>query len=92
MPTGTNEDLIRLLESIVYGNEDSLTTLYHLTKKTTFSLILRILHNQAEAEEVLIDVYTQVWEQDLALPGQSWYPYGVADNIAQSRPGPAACR
>jgi RNA polymerase sigma-70 factor (ECF subfamily) len=63
LPLATTEDLIMLLDSITGGNEDSLDTFYQSTKKTTFGLILRILQNQAKAEEVLIDVYIQIWQQ-----------------------------
>jgi hypothetical protein len=36
LPLAMTEDLIRLLDSITGGNEDSLDTLYQFTKKTYF--------------------------------------------------------
>jgi RNA polymerase sigma-70 factor, ECF subfamily len=92
LPTGTNDDLIMLLESIVYGNEDSLTTLYQLTKKTAYGLVLRILHNHVEAEEVLLDVYVQVWQQASRYNVSRGTPMGWLLTISRSRALDSAAR
>jgi RNA polymerase sigma-70 factor (ECF subfamily) len=42
-------------------NSESLAALYDETSRFLYSLALRILGNQADAEEVILDVYQHVW-------------------------------
>src|SRR5690349_7236738 len=50
-----------LVRQIAKGNEDALTDLYDSTNRMVYGLALRILGNSSSAEEVLLDVYVQVW-------------------------------
>jgi RNA polymerase sigma-70 factor (ECF subfamily) len=43
------------------GNAEALAKLYDTTSRPLYSLALRIVGNAADAEEVLLDVYQQVW-------------------------------
>lgn len=43
------------------GDEGAFSLLYRETSPLVYSLALRILGNPADAEEVTVDVYTQVW-------------------------------
>jgi RNA polymerase sigma-70 factor (ECF subfamily) len=43
------------------GDETALATLYDQSNRLVYSLILAIVRNTADAEEVTLDVYTQVW-------------------------------
>ena len=43
------------------GNAEALAKLYDATSRPLYSLALRIVGNAADAEEVLLDVYQQVW-------------------------------
>jgi RNA polymerase sigma-70 factor (ECF subfamily) len=45
------------------GDQSALTTLYDSTSRLVFGLILRVVTDRSIAEEVLLDVYTQVWRQ-----------------------------
>jgi RNA polymerase sigma-70 factor, ECF subfamily len=51
------------IEAIAAGDSASLAAFYDATNRVAFGLILRILGDPATAEEVLLDVYTQVWRQ-----------------------------
>ncbi len=51
------------LEAIRAGEQDALARLYDESSRLVFSLALRILGNSADAEEVTLDVYTQVWRE-----------------------------
>jgi RNA polymerase sigma-70 factor (ECF subfamily) len=49
------------LVGIAAGSQDALTLLYDETSGLLFSLALRLLNSRADAEEVVLDVYKQVW-------------------------------
>jgi len=49
------------LGAVQKGNAEALAQLYDSTSKPLYSLALRILGNAADAEEVLLDVYQQIW-------------------------------
>lgn len=52
-----------LLRRIASGDCAALSALYDATSRPVFGLALRILGERADAEEVALDVYTQVWRQ-----------------------------
>lgn len=58
-----NSRLAGLLEQIAGGNQEAFAELYDLTKGLVFGLVCRILGDQGLAEEVLMDVYMQIWQQ-----------------------------
>jgi RNA polymerase sigma-70 factor (ECF subfamily) len=43
------------------GNAEALAKLYDSSSRPLYSLALRIVGNSADAEEVLLDVYQQIW-------------------------------
>ena len=47
---------------IAAGDESALAELYDSSSRLVYSLALRILSNPTDAEEVALDVYTQVWK------------------------------
>ncbi|HZQ54007.1 MAG TPA: sigma-70 family RNA polymerase sigma factor [Bryobacteraceae bacterium] len=49
------------LHEIQKGNPDALARLYDTSAPLLFTLALRILGNAADAEEVLLDTFEQVW-------------------------------
>ena len=52
-----------LLDRIARGDERSFASLYDLYSPILFGLLLRILHSRAEAEDVLQEVFLQVWQR-----------------------------
>lgn len=48
--------------SCVAGDHDALAALYDQSSRLVYSVIMGIVRNAADAEEVTIDVYMQVWK------------------------------
>jgi RNA polymerase sigma-70 factor (ECF subfamily) len=60
MPVSTDAEL---LARVAREDTDAFSALYDLYAGTLFGLALRILCNQATAEEVLQDVFCEIWEK-----------------------------
>ena len=56
-------DITSLLSLISSKDESALSQLYELTVSKVYSLALKIQLNEADAEEVVCDVYTQLWHK-----------------------------
>ncbi len=55
--------LAALIERIVHGDQQALVDLYDATSAYVYGLAVRIVHDQAAAEDVTIEVYTQIHQQ-----------------------------
>jgi RNA polymerase sigma-70 factor (ECF subfamily) len=53
----------QLIALTAQGDQAALATLYDRTSPQVFGFVLKILNNREAAEEVTLDVYTQVWRQ-----------------------------
>jgi len=49
------------VRGIAAGDQGALASLYDATSRLIYGMALRILSNPADAEEVTLDIYTQVW-------------------------------
>lgn len=58
-PTSDNE----LLRAVARGDESALAQVYDRYRLILFGLIVRILHSREEAEDVLQEVFLQVWRR-----------------------------
>ena len=52
-----------LIARTAQGDQAALATLYDRTNPQVYGFVLKILDNREAAEEVTLDVYTQVWRQ-----------------------------
>lgn len=65
-PTTTpnaSRELNPLLRSVATGDRRALTDLYDRTSAKLFGICVRLLGSEAEAEEVLQDIYLTVWKK-----------------------------
>jgi RNA polymerase sigma-70 factor (ECF subfamily) len=84
-PTDSESLQARLIEGVAEGNEQALASLYDATNRTVYGLLLRILSDPSSAEEVLLDVYTQVWRQAKSYSAERGKPLAWLTTIARSR-------
>src|ERR1051325_2429911 len=52
---------LHYLEGIQAGDSAALEGLYDETSRVLYGLAYRVLNDQADAEEVILDVYHQIW-------------------------------
>jgi RNA polymerase sigma-70 factor (ECF subfamily) len=74
-----------LLRQIAGGDEEALASLYDRYKSILFSLILRILHSQPEAEDILQDVFIQVWNKAADFDEARGRPFTWLATLSRSR-------
>jgi len=65
-----DDDYEKLISAIAANDDEALTTFYNLTVDRTYSLARRITGTPEMAEEVVSDVYLQVWEQAASFSKQ----------------------
>ncbi|MGH8500539.1 MAG: sigma factor, partial [Methylococcales bacterium] len=56
-------DECELMLRIAKQDADALAKLYELTVSRVYAVVMRVLRHAADAEEVISDVYLQVWEK-----------------------------
>ncbi|HEX8746700.1 MAG TPA: sigma-70 family RNA polymerase sigma factor [Pyrinomonadaceae bacterium] len=74
-----------LIERMALGDESALSSLYDRSSRLIFGLLLRILNDAGLAEEVLLDVYMQVWRQAGKYEPQRGKTLAWLVTIARSR-------
>lgn len=80
-----DRELIALVQRIAQGDQAALATLYDQTNRLVYGLILRVLGDTSTAEEVLLDVYTQVWRQAANYDTSRGTPLAWLTTVARSR-------
>ncbi|HYP29061.1 MAG TPA: sigma-70 family RNA polymerase sigma factor [Blastocatellia bacterium] len=79
------QDSAAHIKRIANGDQTALTSLYDETCRIVFGLALRILGDRCAAEDVLTDVYVQVWRQAASYDERRGTPYTWLMTIARSR-------
>ena len=80
-----DQDWLALIKRVADGDQYALSTLYDSTSRLVFGLVLRILNDRSTAEEVILDVYTQVWRQAALYDRSRGAPLAWIVTIARSR-------
>jgi len=76
---------VELLSAIARGDEAALAALYDRYRLILFGLIQRILHSRAEAEDVLQEVFLQVWQKAADFNQARGRPFTWLVTLARSR-------
>jgi RNA polymerase sigma-70 factor (ECF subfamily) len=74
-----------MIRGVAEGDNQALASLYDATSRTVYGLLLRILSDPSSAEEVLLDVYAQVWRQAATYRPERGKPMAWLTTIARSR-------
>lgn len=74
-----------LLHAIARGDEKALASLYDRYRLILFGLILRILHSRDEAEDVLQDLFLQIWKRASDFDETRGRPFTWLVTLARSR-------
>jgi len=80
-----DQDLASLIRKVADGDQSALSALLDSTSRLVFGLALRILGDRSTAEEVMLDVYTQVWRQAGSYDRKRGAPLAWILTIARSR-------
>lgn len=80
-----SRDSAALVKRIASGDESALATLYDTTCGLIYGLLLRILGNSETAEQVLLVVYQEVWQQAATYDDQREKPMTWLITLAHSR-------
>ncbi len=80
-----DQELISVVQKIAQGDQTALAALYDSTHRLAYGLILRVLGDASSAEEVLLDVYTQIWRQAANYDTSRGGPLAWLMTIARSR-------
>ncbi len=84
-PTDAESRQAELIRGVAEGDDQALASLYDATSRTVYGLLLRILSDPSAAEEVLLDVYAQVWRQAASYCPERGRPLAWLTTIARSR-------
>jgi RNA polymerase sigma-70 factor, ECF subfamily len=76
---------VETLRAVAAGDEQALAALYDRYRLILFGLILRILHSQPEAEDVLQEVFLQVWRRAADFDETRGRPFTWLVTLARSR-------
>jgi RNA polymerase sigma-70 factor (ECF subfamily) len=83
--TEDQSDLILLIDKISLGEQEAMSTLYNKTANRVFGMAMKILMRSELAEEVVSDVYLQVWRQANRYSLKRATPIGWLLMICRSR-------
>jgi len=79
------EDDVKLLKAIAARDEAALAQLYDRYRVILFGLLMRILNNREEAEDVLQEVFLQVWRKASDFDENRGRPFTWLVTLGRSR-------
>jgi RNA polymerase sigma-70 factor (ECF subfamily) len=74
-----------LMEGIQAENPEALSQLYDRYNGILKALILRVIHNEAEAEDLLQEIFMEIWSQAKNFSAQKGKPLGWMVTLARRR-------
>jgi RNA polymerase sigma-70 factor (ECF subfamily) len=74
-----------LMSAIQNGDPEALSQLYDRYNGILKALILRVIHNEAEAEDLLQEIFMEIWNQSKNFSAQKGKPLGWMVTLARRR-------
>src|SRR5213594_1803788 len=74
-----------LMKAIQAGDPDALSQLYDRYNGILKALILRVIHNEAEADDLLQEIFMEIWNQARNFSAQKGKPLGWMVTLARRR-------
>ena len=84
-PEPAQDNDVELLKAIAARDEAALAQLYDRYDRILFGLLMRILNNREEAEDVLQEVFLQVWRKAADFDETRGRPFTWLVTLARSR-------
>jgi RNA polymerase sigma-70 factor, ECF subfamily len=76
---------VALVRSIAAGDEVALHALYERTHRVVFTLVMRLSHDRRTAEELMLDVFHDIWRRAASYDAADGTVVGWIMNQARSR-------
>jgi RNA polymerase sigma-70 factor (ECF subfamily) len=76
---------LELMQAIQAEDPEALSQLYDRYNGILKALILRVIHNEAEAEDLLQEIYMEIWNQAKNFSAQKGKPLGWMVTLARRR-------
>jgi RNA polymerase sigma-70 factor, ECF subfamily len=83
--TTTTTDDYALMQAVAAGDQTALAALYDRHSPLLFSLCLRILRNRQDAEDLLVDVFWELWSRSDRYDAGRGSPLTYLLTLARSR-------
>src|SRR5215471_10755031 len=74
-----------LMQGIQAGDADALSQLYDRYNGILKALILRVIHNEAEADDLLQEIFMEIWNQAKNFSEEKGKPLGWMVTLARRR-------
>ena len=84
-PEHSHDNDIDLLKAVAAKNDAALGQLYDRYRLILFGVLMRILNNREEAEDVLQEVFLQVWRRAVDFDENRGRPFTWLVTLARSR-------
>jgi RNA polymerase sigma-70 factor (ECF subfamily) len=84
-PVQVHDEDVELMKAIAAGDEAALGRIYDRYRVILFGVLLRILNDRAEAEDVLQEVFLQVWRRAADFDENRGRPFTWLVTLARSR-------
>lgn len=84
-PEKTKGSDVELLHAVARGDEAALARLYDAYRVILFGLLVRILNSREEAEDILQEVFIQVWRRAKDFDEKRGRPFTWLVTLARSR-------
>jgi RNA polymerase sigma-70 factor, ECF subfamily len=81
----SEEDWVGLVQSIGAGDQLALHALYERTHRVVFTLIVQITRSRETAEELMLDVFHDIWRRAAGYDAENGTVLGWIMNQARSR-------